>query len=94
MPALSTSGPIEGEWTGERELTIYPGYEAYVVPEPSTNVSCTGPTSCITLMEGGVRTEAFAVLSSSGSRPVMAPANPPVVAAVLVAPQVKQPVAH
>eukprot|EP00752_Nemacystus_decipiens_P011504 g10216.t1 len=75
------------EWTGERELTIRPGYEAYVLPGLGSNASCTGPTSCITLVDGGVRTEAFAKLSSSGSRPVLAPANPPAVAAVLVAPQ-------
>lgn len=89
-PPLSPSDRVEGEWTGERELTLRPGYQAYIVPEPSSNTSCTGPTSCITLADGGVRTEAFAVLFSSGSTPVEAPANPPAVSAVLIAPQVKQ----
>lgn len=79
---------IKGEWTGARELTITLGYEAYIVPEPISNASCTSEFSCITLMDGGVRTEAFAVLSSSGSTPVLAPANPVLVSAVLVAPQV------
>eukprot|EP00903_Cladosiphon_okamuranus_P005952 g5878.t1 len=78
------------EWTDARELTIRLGYDAYVMPEPLSNASssCVSPFSCITLMDGGVRTEASAVLSSSGSTPILAPANPPLVSAVLVAPQV------
>lgn len=76
------------EWTGARELTIRTGYGAYIVPEPTANAACTGLPSCITLVDGGVTTEAFALLSSAGSRPVLAPANPQTVTAVLVAPQV------
>lgn len=82
-----------GEWTGGRELKIHLGYEAYVVPDASGTASnstapCQELFSCITLLDGGVRTEAFAVLSSSGSAPVRAPERPPAVTATLVAPQV------
>ena len=88
-PMTSRSFVWEGEWTGARELTVRLGYEAYVVPGPTYNASCTSPSSCITLKDGGVRTEAFALLSSSGSTSVLAPSNPPLVSAVLVAPQVR-----
>ncbi|CAM9232606.1 unnamed protein product [Ectocarpus sp. 6 AP-2014] len=49
--------------------------------------SCTTDESCIVLKDGGVRAEAFAVLSSEGSVPVLPPDNPTTVSAVLVAPQ-------
>ncbi|CAN0146388.1 unnamed protein product, partial [Pylaiella littoralis] len=49
--------------------------------------SCTSDKSCITLLHGGVRTTANAVLSSVGSTPVLAPDNPSTVSAVLIAPQ-------
>ncbi|CBJ26948.1 conserved unknown protein [Ectocarpus siliculosus] len=49
--------------------------------------SCTTDESCIVLKDGGVRAEAFAVLSSKGSVPVLPPDNPSTVSAVLVAPQ-------
>ncbi|CAM9646533.1 unnamed protein product [Scytosiphon promiscuus] len=75
------------EWTGERELSIVLGYDAYVVPAAGAGGSCVSPLSCITLKEGGITTEAFAILSSAGSTPVLAPENPPAVSAVLVAPQ-------
>eukprot|EP00903_Cladosiphon_okamuranus_P018201 g16743.t2 len=81
------------EWTGGRELKIHLGYEAYIIPDTSytdanSTVPCQDLLSCITLLEGGVRTEAFAVLSSAGSIAVMPPENPPAVTAILVAPQV------
>lgn len=82
---------VSGKWTNERELTIRLGYGAYVTAEtlPTSSTSaCSGPTSCITLLDGGVRTEAFAVLSSVGSTAVMLPEIVPAVTAVLVAPQV------
>ncbi|CBJ29756.1 conserved unknown protein [Ectocarpus siliculosus] len=75
------------EWTGERELTIALGYDAIVKPDTGSGVSCLSQASCISLLDGGVRTEALAVLSSEGSTPVLAPENPPAVSAVLVAPQ-------
>ncbi|CBJ26947.1 conserved unknown protein [Ectocarpus siliculosus] len=49
--------------------------------------SCTTDESCIVLKDGGVRAEAFAVLSSEGSVPVFSPDNPTTVSAVLVAPE-------
>ena len=77
------------------------GYEAFVVPADigdssntswssfcGTNSSQQQQSSCVALHEGGVRTEAFALLSSTGSTPVLPPANPSAVSAVLVAPQV------
>lgn len=76
-----------GEWTGQRELTVWIGFSAVVVPD-SVSATCSGDKSCITLLEGGIRTEAFAVLSSSGSTPVLAPHQPQGVSAVLIAPQV------
>ncbi|CAM9178731.1 unnamed protein product [Ectocarpus fasciculatus] len=75
------------EWTGERELTIGLGYDAIVEPDTGSGVSCLSQVSCISLLDGGVRTEALAVLSSEGSTPVLAPENPPRVSTVLVAPQ-------
>ncbi|CAM9462230.1 unnamed protein product [Ectocarpus sp. 4 AP-2014] len=75
------------EWTGERELTIGLGYDATVEPDTGSGVSCLSQASCISLLDGGVRTEALAVLSSEGSTPVLAPEHPPTVSAVLVAPQ-------
>ena len=48
----------------------------------------TTESSCMTLLDGGIRTEAFAVLSSSGSAPVLGPDQPLEVSAALVAPQV------
>lgn len=83
-----------GEWTGERELKIDLGYQAYIIPDKSVIAAnaatpCQELLSCITLLDGGVRTEAFAIVSSSGSTAVMAPENPPPVTAMLVAPQVR-----
>ncbi|CAM9342946.1 unnamed protein product, partial [Ectocarpus sp. 12 AP-2014] len=75
------------EWTGGRELTIALGYDAIVKPDTGSGVSCLSQASCISLLDGGVRTEALAVLSSEGSTPVLAPEHPPTVSAVLVAPQ-------
>ncbi|CAM9281097.1 unnamed protein product, partial [Ectocarpus sp. 8 AP-2014] len=75
------------EWTGERALTIALGYGAIVEADTGSGVSCLRQASCISLLDGGVRTEALAVLSSEGSTPVLAPENPPAVSAVLVAPQ-------
>ncbi|CAM9220320.1 unnamed protein product [Ectocarpus sp. 12 AP-2014] len=76
------------EWTGGRELTIALGYDAIVEADTGSGVSCLSQASCISLLDGGVRTEALAVLSSEGSTPVLAPENPPAVSAVLVAPQI------
>ncbi|CAM9247691.1 unnamed protein product, partial [Ectocarpus sp. 12 AP-2014] len=75
------------EWTGGRDLTIALGYDAIVEPDTGSGVSCLSQASCISLLDGGVRTEALAVLSSEGSTPVLAPEHPPTVSAVLVAPQ-------
>lgn len=80
----------EGEWTGERELSVVPGYDAYVVPDANSSGSCSSPLSCIALLEGGITTEAFAMLSSVGATPVLAPDNPLAVSTVLVAPQVRK----
>lgn len=63
------------------------GSEPVVVAD-SVSTTCSGEESCIILREGGVRTEAFAVLSSTGSTPILAPDEPQAVSAVLVAPQV------
>ncbi|CBJ26945.1 conserved unknown protein [Ectocarpus siliculosus] len=82
------------EWTSHRELTVFLGSDASVVAESSdatttmvSTSSCTTDESCIVLKDGGVRAEAFAVLSSEGSVPVLPPDNPSTVSAVLVAPQ-------
>lgn len=69
-------------------MTIGLGYDAIVEPDTGSGVSCLSQASCISLLNGGVRTEALAVLSSEGSTPVLAPENPPRVSTVLVAPQV------
>ncbi|CAM9766978.1 unnamed protein product, partial [Ectocarpus sp. 12 AP-2014] len=82
------------EWTSQRELTVILGSDASVVAESSaatttmvSTSSCTTDESCIVLKDGGVRAEAFAILSSEGSVPVLPPDNPSKVSAVLVAPQ-------
>eukprot|EP00903_Cladosiphon_okamuranus_P012876 g12026.t1 len=77
----------ECEWTGLRELTVRIGFDPVAVADSSMNKTCSGENSCITLLEGGVRTEAFAVLSSSGSTPILGPVQPARISAVLVAPQ-------
>lgn len=78
---------LTGEWTSQRELTVWVGIDPAVVAD-SESMTCSGEKSCITLLEGGIRTEAFAVLSSSGWTPILAPDQAPGVSAVLVAPQV------
>ncbi|CAM9935318.1 unnamed protein product [Scytosiphon promiscuus] len=75
------------EWTERRELSIVPGHDAYVVPDKGHGGACASSVSCITLLDGGITTEAFAILSSVGSTPVLVPDSPPAVSAVLVAPQ-------
>ncbi|CAM9232454.1 unnamed protein product [Ectocarpus sp. 6 AP-2014] len=82
------------EWTSHRELTVILGSDASVVAESSSATttmvstsSCTTDESCIVLKDGGVRAEAYAVLSSEGSVPVLPPDNPSKASAVLVAPQ-------
>lgn len=92
-PAVSLAVSNVGEWTGQRELIVAVGAGAPVMPDnrshsTPTNSSCTSHESCISLKDGGVRTTAYAVLSSSGSTPILAPDNPPTVSAVLGAPQV------
>lgn len=72
-----------GEWIGHRELDVSLGYGALAVPA----TTC-GKHSSITLLAGGVRTEALAVLSSSGCTPILSPDNPAAVSVVLVAPEV------
>lgn len=70
------------------------GLDALIVPDGIISAptpiqgSCTSDDSCVTLLDGGVRTAPYAVLSSVGSTPVLAPDYPPAVSAVLVAPQV------
>ncbi|CAB1100233.1 unnamed protein product [Ectocarpus sp. CCAP 1310/34] len=78
----------------QRELTVLLGSDASVVAESSaatttmvSTSSCTTEESCIVLKDGGVRAEAFAILSSEGSVPVLPPDNPTKALAVLVAPQ-------
>ncbi len=77
-----------GQWTGQRELTVFVGHDPDVVAATSSNSSCTDEEWCITLADGGVRSEAFAVLFSEGSTPLSAPDEPPAVSAALFAPQV------
>ncbi|CAM9119700.1 unnamed protein product, partial [Laminaria digitata] len=72
------------EWIGDRELDVSLGYGTLAVP--ATTSDC-GNYSSITLMAGGVRTEALAVLSSSGCTPILPPDNPTAVSVVLVAPE-------
>eukprot|EP00752_Nemacystus_decipiens_P006049 g5460.t1 len=60
------------EWTDGRELRIHLGYEAYIEPGTShtaanSSAPCQELLSCITLLDGGVRTEAFAVVGLCGS---------------------------
>ena len=76
-----------GQWTGDRRLDVSIGYSSVAVPAQSSAADC-GNCSSITLLDGGVRTEAFAVLSSSGSTPILSPDNPASVSVVLVAPEV------
>lgn len=76
-----------GEWVGNRKLNIGVGLGAVVVPASSLTTGC-GNQSSITLLDGGVRTEAFAVLSSSGCTALLPPDDPTATSAVLVAPQV------
>lgn len=76
-----------GEWTDPREMTVTVGLSPDVSAAHS-GTACTTDESCITLLDGGVRNEAFAVLSSSGSTPVLGPDQPPEVSAALTAPQV------
>lgn len=77
-----------GEWTGDYELDISLGWAAFAVPDVSLTSTCSRNSS-ITLLDGGVRTEAFAVLSSEGCAPILIPDNPAQARAVLVAPQVR-----
>lgn len=83
---------IPGEWTSQWELSVYLGADASVEAETTTfpTTSCTSDQSCITILDGGVRTVANAVLSSVGSTPVLTADNPPSVSAMLVAPQVQR----
>ncbi|CAM9102892.1 unnamed protein product [Laminaria digitata] len=74
------------EWVGIRELNIVVGHGAIAVPDTSLMGGC-GTQSSITLLDGGVRTEAFAVLSSSGCTEILPPDYPAPTSAVLVAPQ-------
>lgn len=76
-----------GQWKDDRELDVNLGLGATVVPETASTTACRNSSS-IALLDGGIRTEAFAVMSSSGCVPILAPYNPPDVSAVLVAPQV------
>lgn len=64
------------------------GLDPDVAAADSGATACTVDESCITLLDGGVRTEALAVLFSSGSTPALGPDQPPEVSASLVAPQV------
>ncbi len=78
-----------GQWTGQRELTVTVGLDPAVAVAANGTSPCTnGAESCITLAEGGVRSEAFAVLFSVGSTALSAPDEPPAVSAALFAPQV------
>lgn len=67
---------------------MWTGFDPVVVAGSESTTTCSGEKSCITLREGGIRTEASAVLSSSGSTPILAPDQPLGVTAVLIAPQV------
>lgn len=78
-----------GEWTGGRELQVTLGYGALAIPDETSSTTCSNESS-IVLRDGGVRTEASAVLSSTGCTPMLFPNNPPVATAVLVGPQVGQ----
>lgn len=83
------NAPIAGEWTGQREITVTVGLYPDVAAAAENGTACTtSESSCIALLDGGVRTEALAVLSASGSTPVLGPDRPPEVSATLVAPQV------
>ena len=79
---------LSGEWTGDRELDVSLGYGTLAVPATSSVTGC-GNYSSVALLDGGVRTEAFAVLSSSGCTPILSPDNPAAVSVVLVAPEVR-----
>lgn len=78
-----------GEWTGGRELQVTLGYGAFAIPDETSSTACSNESS-IVLRGGGVRTEASAVLSSTGCTPILFPNNPPAATAVLVGPQVGQ----
>lgn len=77
-----------GKWTGDYELDIALGRAASAVPDMSPSTACSSNSS-ITLLDGGVRTEAFALLSSEGCTPILIPDNPAQARAVLAAPQVR-----
>lgn len=77
-----------GEWTGEYELDIALGWAAFAVPDMSPSEMCDSNSS-LTLLDGGVRTEAFAILSSEGCTPILIPDNAAEARAVLAAPQVR-----
>ena len=75
---------------GNRELNIGVGIGAVAVPAMNTSLEAgCEALSSITLLDGGVRTEAFAILSSSGCTAILPPTYPAATSAVLVAPQVR-----
>ena len=88
--SLNSDKRRSGEWVGNRELNIDIGLGAVAVPamNTSSDAGCENRSS-ITLVDGGVRTEASAVLSSSGCTAILPPDNPATTSAVLVAPQVR-----
>lgn len=86
---LSSFSPKpSGEWTGERDLAIAVGINAVITADNGSATTCSTAESCVSLADGAVRTEAFAVLSSAGSTPVVPPDNPVAVSAVVFSPQV------
>lgn len=85
--SVNNDNHCAGEWVGNRRLKIRLGLGAVAVPVSSMTTGC-GNRSSITLLDGGVRTEAFALLSSSGCTAISPPDNPAPTSAVLVAPQV------
>lgn len=58
-----------------------------MVPDAYMYSSCKNQSS-ITLLDGGVRTQALALLSTSGCTPILPPDNPVAASAGLSAPQV------
>lgn len=78
---------LTGEWLDDYQLEVVLGQDAFIVPDTMPSITCR-KNSSITLLEGGIRTEALAVLSSTGCTPVLSPDNPVPAAAVLIAPQV------
>ncbi|CAM9256680.1 unnamed protein product, partial [Discosporangium mesarthrocarpum] len=74
-------------WADDRTLEVTLGYGTFIEPDPSLDPNCPVNKS-VALKPWGVRTEAGAVLFSTGCKTVLSPVNPVSPFAVISSPQV------